>query len=204
MTDLAADFVERDLEKINSQPARRVVSNANGPQNWSGNGGTPVNRQRTASPGETLPGSKAATTASANGNGAATDSNSRPAIISSLTAPVKLALKTNRKILFLNPLEILSIEAEGNYVLVRRQSDVYSLRESISSLAEKLKTFGFVRIHRSVLVNSSCVEEIRPGANGEYMLRISGGHEYAVSRTFKTNVKFLAGCWIGTDSFVDD
>jgi DNA-binding LytR/AlgR family response regulator len=70
-------------------------------------------------------------------------------------------------------------------------------------MAEKLQPYGFVRIHRSVLVNASAVEEIQSGTNGEYVLRISGGREYMVSRTFKNNLKSLAHSWIGTDSFDD-
>ncbi len=118
--------------------------------------------------------------------------------------PIKIAIKTKGKILLINPADILAVEAEGNYVSLRLQSESYLLRESISTMAEKLKTYGFVRIHRSVLVNSSWVEEIHPGTTGEYMLLITGGKEYMVSRTYKLNLKSLAQSWIGIDSFVDE
>jgi DNA-binding LytR/AlgR family response regulator len=118
--------------------------------------------------------------------------------------PIKIAIKTKGKILLINPADILAVEAQGNYVLLKFQSESYHLRESISTMAEKLLPYGFVRIHRSVLVNSSCVEEIRPGTSGEYALRIVGGKEYLVSRTYKLNLKSLAQSWIGTDSFVDE
>jgi DNA-binding LytR/AlgR family response regulator len=118
--------------------------------------------------------------------------------------PIKIAIKTKGKILLIHPGDILAVEAEGNYVLLRRLADSYLLRESISTMAEKLQPYGFVRIHRSVLVNASAVEEIQSGTNGEYVLRISGGREYMVSRTFKNNLKSLAHSWIGTDSFVDE
>ncbi|HZV87683.1 MAG TPA: LytTR family DNA-binding domain-containing protein [Candidatus Binatus sp.] len=118
--------------------------------------------------------------------------------------PIKIAIKTKGKILLINPGDILAVEAEGNYVLLRRPTDSYLLRESISTMAEKLQPYGFVRIHRSVLVNASSVEEIHPATTGEYMLRIAGGREYMVSRTYKNNLKSLAHSWIGTGSFVDD
>lgn len=118
--------------------------------------------------------------------------------------PVKIAIKTKGKILLINPAEILAVEAEGNYVLLQSQSESYLLRESISSIARKLMAYGFVRVHRSVLVNATSVEEIRTGANGEYTLRISGGREFAVSRTYRNNLKSLARSWIGTDSFVEE
>jgi len=118
--------------------------------------------------------------------------------------PIKIAIKTKGKILLIHPGDILAVEAEGNYVLLRRATDSYLLRESISTMAEKLQAYGFIRIHRSVLVNASSVEEIHPGTTGEYMLRIAGGRQYMVSRTYKNNLKSLAHAWIGTDSFVDE
>ena len=123
---------------------------------------------------------------------------------SSAAKPMKIAFKTKGKILLIDPADILAVEAEGNYVLLQRQSNSYLLRESISTMAEKLREYGFVRIHRSVLVNSSWVEEIHPGTTGEYVLRIAGGREYVVSRTYKNNLRSLAQSWIGTDSFIDD
>jgi two-component system LytT family response regulator len=94
------------------------------------------------------------------------------------------------------------VQAEGNYVLLQRDSGSYLLRESISVMAEKLKPYGFIRIHRSVLVNTSFVEEIKPYPTGEYGLRVKGGKEYTVTRTFKKNLKSLAEFWIGTDTFL--
>jgi len=118
--------------------------------------------------------------------------------------PIKIAIKTKGKILLIHPGDILAVEAEGNYVLLRRATDSYLLRESISTMVEKLEAYGFIRIHRSVLVNASSVEEIHPGTSGEYMLRIAGGRQYMVSRTYKNNLKSLAHAWIGTDTFVDE
>lgn len=128
----------------------------------------------------------------------------RPRSETPLVKPIKIAIKTKGKILLIHPGDILAVEAEGNYVLLRRTSDSYLLRESITTMAEKLEVYGFIRIHRSVLVNVSSVEEIHTGPTGEYMLRVAGGREYVVSRTYKNNLKSLANSWIGTDSFLDE
>ena len=128
----------------------------------------------------------------------------RPRSETSPVKPIKIAIKTKGKILLIHPGDILAVEAEGNYVLLRRATDSYLLRESISTMAEKLGAYGFIRIHRSVLVNASSVEEIHPGTSGEYMLRIAGGRQYMVSRTYKNNLKSLAQVWIGTNTFVDE
>jgi len=113
----------------------------------------------------------------------------------------RVAIKAKGRILFIDPTEVIAVEAEGNYVLLQRESGSYLLRESISSMAEKLKAYGFIRIHRSVLVNASYVHEIQPWFTGEYALRLKSGREYTVTRTYKKNLKSLAGSWIGTGAF---
>ncbi|MGA3223812.1 MAG: LytTR family DNA-binding domain-containing protein [Acidobacteriaceae bacterium] len=113
----------------------------------------------------------------------------------------KIAIKANGKILFIAPDDVVAVHAEGNYVLLETDTGSYLLRVSISSIAEKLRPYGFLRIHRSALVNASFVEELQPLPTGEYMLRIKGGREYTVTRTYKSNLKGLAGCWIGFDGF---
>lgn len=112
---------------------------------------------------------------------------------------VRVAIKVNGKILFINLGEVVVVRAEGNYVSLQRSVGSYLVREPISVLADILEPFGFIRIHRSVLVNTSFVEDIRSDPTGEYRLRIQGGTEYLVTRTFKKNLKSLADCWVGTD-----
>jgi DNA-binding LytR/AlgR family response regulator len=51
--------------------------------------------------------------------------------------------------------EIVAVQAEGNYVSLQHRSKPYLLHESLSSMAEKLKPYGFIRIHRSIVVNTS-------------------------------------------------
>jgi two-component system LytT family response regulator len=65
-------------------------------------------------------------------------------------------------------------------------------------VAEKLEPYGFIRIHRSTLVNTAFVDEIKPHSTGEYGLRVRGGRELTVTRTYKRNLKALADSWIGT------
>jgi two-component system LytT family response regulator len=113
----------------------------------------------------------------------------------------KIAIKSKGRILFIDPSEVVIIRAEGNYALLEKQSGSYLLRESISTLAEKLKPHGFIRIHRSMVVNTSFVEEIRPWSTGEYVLRIKGGRELTVSRMYKNNLRSIAQLWIGTEAF---
>jgi two-component system, LytTR family, response regulator len=110
----------------------------------------------------------------------------------------RIAIKAKGRIIFLDPHDVQAVEAEGNYVLLQRESGSYLARESISEMEETLKPHGFIRIHRSVLVNSAFVEDIRPCATGEYELRLKRGKVYMVTRTYKKNLRGLAATWIAT------
>jgi len=115
---------------------------------------------------------------------------------------LRIGLKVGRKVVFIDPHEIVAVHAEGSYVSLRREAaSPYLVREPISQVAEKLQGYGFIRIHRSLLVNMSLVEEIRPHSTGEYFVRIKGGKEYTVTRTYKKNLASLAALWIGLPSF---
>ena len=113
----------------------------------------------------------------------------------------RIACKAKGRILFLDLAEIVAVQAEGDYVSLQHRPNPYLLRESLSSIAEKLKPYGFIRIHRSVVVNISAVEEIQPLPTGEYRLRVKGGKNYLVTRTYKDNLRDLAQLWVGSERF---
>jgi two-component system LytT family response regulator len=119
-------------------------------------------------------------------------------VIAKRQAP-RIAFKAKGSILLLDLADILAVQAEGNYVSLRHRTNLYLVHESLSSMAEKLKPYGFVRIHRSVIVNISAVEEIQPLPTGEYRLRVKGGKEYLVTRTYKHNLRDLAQLWVGSE-----
>ena len=115
----------------------------------------------------------------------------------------RLAFKAKGSILLLDLADILAVQAEGNYVSLQHRPNSYLVHESLSSIAEKLKPYGFIRIHRSVVVNTSAVEKIQPLPTGAYRLRVEGGKEYLVTRTYKHNLRDLAQLWIGSERLCD-
>jgi DNA-binding LytR/AlgR family response regulator len=119
-------------------------------------------------------------------------------VVAKRQAP-RIAFKAKGSILLLDLAEILAVEAEGNYVSLRLRTNSYLVHESLSSMAEKLKPYGFIRTHRSVVVNISAVEQIQPLPTGEHRLRVKGGKEYLVTRTYKHNLRDLAQLWVGSE-----
>ena len=116
----------------------------------------------------------------------------------------RIAIKAKGRIRFIDPADLIAVQAKGNYVLVLQTSGADILRDSISIIEKKLTLHGFVRIHRSVLVNTAMVEEIRPLPSGDYMLAVRGGRKFKVTRTYKKNLQLLAQLWIGMGNFLGE
>jgi two-component system, LytTR family, response regulator len=98
----------------------------------------------------------------------------------------RIAVNAKGEIVFVYPAEIIALKADGDRLRLCHTSGPYLIREPLSSIAEKLSAFGFVRIHRSVVVNVAHIEELRRCVTGVYLVRVSGGKKYTITRTYKT------------------
>jgi DNA-binding LytR/AlgR family response regulator len=69
--------------------------------------------------------------------------------------------------------EILAITSAGNYVeFVLRDGRRLLMRSPLSALETELATQGFLRTHRSWLVNAKQVTALRPEGSGDYAVEL--------------------------------
>jgi two-component system LytT family response regulator len=76
------------------------------------------------------------------------------------------------------------IKAAGDYVELHVSSRSYLLRETMASLEQKLDPAKFLRIHRSRIVQTGSILELRSLENREFTVRLSDGSEHRSSRTY--------------------
>lgn len=89
------------------------------------------------------------------------------------------------------PLETLDwVQAEGEYVRLHARDQSFLLRSSISALADKLSDRGFVRIHRSALVNRERLAAIRGSRSGVKIV-LTDDAELPVGRKYRRAVQQL-------------
>jgi two-component system LytT family response regulator len=112
----------------------------------------------------------------------------------------RIAMQSKGRILLFDAVELIAVEAQGNYVLLQRQTCSHLFRRSISKIEETLGPYGFVRIHRSVLINSAHVEEVQSLFTGEHQVCIRSGKRYNVGRRYIANLRLLAEAWIDMES----
>lgn len=81
--------------------------------------------------------------------------------------------------------DVLAVSAAGNYVEFHlRDGRRPLMRSSLSALAGELETAGFLRTHRSWLVNGAAVTGLTPEGSGDYRIEL-GGVSAPLSRRYR-------------------
>jgi hypothetical protein len=83
------------------------------------------------------------------------------------------------------------VAAEGEYVRFHCGSDSFLERRSISAVEQEFEQHGFVRIHRSAVVNADRIERLTRTRWGALQACLSGGTELRVSKSFQAAVSQL-------------
>ncbi len=98
----------------------------------------------------------------------------------------RIIFKSRGRILFLPVSDIRWIGAEGNYVRLCTATESHLLRETMAHLEERLDPRGFLRVHRSFIVNLKYVKEVRREASGDSVVIMESGHKVALGRSYRS------------------
>ncbi|MEN7343210.1 MAG: LytTR family DNA-binding domain-containing protein [Pseudomonadota bacterium] len=85
------------------------------------------------------------------------------------------------------------IESAGNYVNLHVDNKVYPLRSTMTQIAERLSTQGFVRVHRQAIVNAERIAEMSMFDSGDGELRLNTNARVPVSRRFRSKLRESIG-----------
>lgn len=107
----------------------------------------------------------------------------------------RLAIKHNGRVILIDINDVDKIEAAGNYVEIEvRRSEgnkSYLLRESLSSLEQRLDPAQFTRIARSSIVNINSVQELQNMFNGDFVAVLKSGGKVNGSRRYREALDVL-------------
>ncbi len=81
------------------------------------------------------------------------------------------------------------IGAAGDYVELHVNGRSFLLRETMTSLEQRLDPAKFIRIHRSRIVQARVIVELRSIENREFMVRLSDDSEHRSSRTYSDRIE---------------
>jgi two-component system, LytTR family, response regulator len=100
----------------------------------------------------------------------------------SADAPLKrIAADRDGRVVFVDVDDIECIEARGNYILVHKQDESFLLRSTLQQTESTLDRTKFLRIHRSIIVNTTYIREMQRSPGGEYTVTLRNGQSYTAS-----------------------
>ena len=105
--------------------------------------------------------------------------------------PERLVIKDGSDIHLVKSEDIHWIDAAGDYMCIHAGGDTHIMRITMKELESLLNPAEFLRIHRSTIINTRCVDGAQTLGNGEYLLSLEGGAQLKVSRGYRDKVKQL-------------
>ena len=121
------------------------------------------------------------------------DRQDRPALARALRdlgpRPDRLLVPDGRKMVPLQIADIEWIKAEGDYVRVFAGGRAYLVGRTLKELEARLDPAHFVRVHRSALVQTAHIREVRAEGSSRYRVLLSDGTTVIVSRSRAPELK---------------
>src|SRR4051812_7401913 len=106
-------------------------------------------------------------------------------------APSWLPIRNGRETVRVPVQSIEWVDAAGDYLCIHASGNTHILRATMREMENLLDPRLFQRVHRSTIVNLTRVKSLRAHMNGEYFLRLDGGQELKLSRTYRDKVEYF-------------
>jgi two-component system, LytTR family, response regulator len=100
----------------------------------------------------------------------------------------RIMVKSGGRVIFLRTTDVDWIEADGDYACLHTQGKKHLIRARISELETRLPSGSFVRIHRSIIVNTGRIKEMQPLYHGDYAVLLLDGTRLTMTRSFRERV----------------
>lgn len=85
--------------------------------------------------------------------------------------------------------QIITVEADRDYVSLQTKHRVHHVRGTISDFEDKLRGRGFLRVHRSVIVRREAVTALRGKGPNAFEIDLSDGRTLAVGRSYNAQAR---------------
>lgn len=103
-------------------------------------------------------------------------------VIPQHTEQDRIVVKNGADIRIVPVVDIVYFEAMDDYVKIFTQNGMFMKKQTLSFFEKQLDEKGFVRIHRSILLNSKELYRIEPGDKDQYVVITRSGKKLSLSR----------------------
>jgi two-component system, LytTR family, response regulator len=98
-----------------------------------------------------------------------------------------LLIRSGPRLLFLKMTELKWVEADRDYVRLHFERENHLIRDTMNNLERRLNGNGFIRIHRSTIVNINEIREIEPLLGGDYSVVLRDKTKLTLSRRYRSS-----------------
>jgi two-component system LytT family response regulator len=106
------------------------------------------------------------------------------------SSPVKrIVADRDDRIVFIDPADIDCIEANRNYICIRVGKETYRLRCTMRQAEQMLDPARFLRIHRSIIINTLKIKEMERWFHGEYVITLTSGQRLTSGRAYRQQIQ---------------
>jgi DNA-binding LytR/AlgR family response regulator len=99
--------------------------------------------------------------------------------------PRRLVFPCGRRTFYVRPADLLWAEAEANYSRIHTTSGAFLVRELIGQLESRLAPHGFLRVHRSIVINLEQLVEIRRMSRYKQCVVLAGGTQLPLADDYR-------------------
>jgi two-component system, LytTR family, response regulator len=110
---------------------------------------------------------------------------------SSALAAKRLVVKSGNRMIVLLREKIEWVEGEREYVRLHVGRESHLVRQTMHAMEQVLTPFGFVRVHRSIIVNLDFVKEMVPLESGDYEITMRDSKKLRMSRKYRACLQSL-------------
>jgi two-component system LytT family response regulator len=103
--------------------------------------------------------------------------------------PRKVVGRTGSEYYLLDLEDVLAFQAERELVWILTARQRYMATQTLRTVDERLRGSGFQRVHRNALVNVNHVRKMSPLSSQRWLLTLSNGQEFIVSKRQASAVK---------------
>lgn len=99
-----------------------------------------------------------------------------------------IEIKDRGRSTFINIEDIHSFETQGNYVKIHLVKKTYLYRETLQNIEQQVNPHIFLRIHRSLLLNTNYVKKVKYQGNNQFLFTLQNGQSLLSSRSYREDI----------------
>lgn len=118
---------------------------------------------------------------------------SPPSLTANWSGAQRIVVKNGADVRIIPLHELMYLESMDDYVKLHTEKERHLKKQPLQQFEDRLQTSGFVRIHRTILLNTAFLQKIEPMGKDQYVALLRNGQQLPISRQGYQRLKLSLG-----------